>query len=65
MFGIWARMILKKGGYGDSARESRLKLFKYYLFAVIYLVSPLVSGLFRLIFALNPGAAKAIIKKYS
>jgi hypothetical protein len=65
MFGIWAKMILKKGSYNDPAREGRLKLFKYYLFAVIYLVSLLVSGVFQLIFKLNPGAALRIRKRYS
>jgi hypothetical protein len=65
MFGIWAKMILKKGAYNDPAREGRLKGFKYYLFTVIYLVSPFVSGLFRLIFFLNPKASMKIISKYS
>jgi len=46
MFGFWSKFVLKKGGYGDPAREGRLKLFKYYLFAVIYLVSPIVSLIF-------------------
>ena len=65
MFGIWSKMILKKGAYNDPAREGRLKGFKYYLFTVIYLVSPFVSGLFRLIFLLNPRVAKKIKAKYS
>jgi hypothetical protein len=65
MFGIWAKMILKKGNYNDPAREGRLRGFKYYLFAVIYLISPFVAGLFKLIFFINPRAAKKIIKKYS
>jgi hypothetical protein len=65
MFGIWAKMILKKGAYNDPAREGRLKLFKYYLFLVIYLVSPLVSAIFWLIFKINPRAASRIIKRYS
>jgi len=65
MFGIWAKMILKKGGYNDPAREGRLKLFKYYLFLVIYLVSPFVSAIFWLIFKINPRAASRIIKRYS
>jgi hypothetical protein len=65
MFGIWAKIILKKGGYNDTAREGRLKGFKYYLFTVIYLISPLVSGLFRLIFFLDPRAARKIKEKYS
>jgi len=65
MFGIWAKMILKKGNYNDPAREGRLRGFKYYLFTVIYLISPFVSSLFRLIFKLNRKAAKKVIKKYS
>jgi hypothetical protein len=65
MFGIWSKMILKKGPYNDPAREGRLNGFKYYLFTVIYLVSPLVSGLFRLIFLLNPKAARKVKSKYS
>jgi hypothetical protein len=65
MFGIWARKILKKGAYNDPAREGRLKGFKYYLFTVIYLISPIVTGLFRLIFLLNPRAAKKLISKYT
>lgn len=64
MFGIWSRFILKKGGYNDPRREGRLKMFKYYLFAVIYLISPFVSGLFRLIFLLNPGAARKIAERF-
>jgi hypothetical protein len=64
MFGIWAKIILKKGPYNDPAREGRLKVFKYYLFMVIYLISPIVSGLFRLIFLLNPRAASHIRKRY-
>jgi hypothetical protein len=65
MFGIWSKIILKKGAYNDPTREGRLKGFKYYLFAVIYLISPFVSGLFRLIFFFNPKTAKKIISRYS
>jgi hypothetical protein len=48
IFNIWASFILKKGGYGDQARKLRLTFFKYYLFAVIYLISPLGSLFFIL-----------------
>jgi hypothetical protein len=65
MFGIWAKMILKKGAYNDPAREGRLRLFKYYLFAVIYLTSPIVSLLFRIIFMLDGKKAEKVIKKFS
>ena len=65
MFGIWAKMILKKGGYNDPKRELRLKFFKYYLFTVIYLVSPFAAIIFRLIYYINNQAAAKIVKKYS
>jgi hypothetical protein len=65
IFGIWSKLILKKGSYNDPAREGRLTAFKYYLFAVIYLISPIVAGVNRLIFFVNPEAAKKIISKYS
>jgi hypothetical protein len=41
IFGLWSKFILKKGHYNAPKREFRLSLFKYYLFAVIYLVSPI------------------------
>jgi hypothetical protein len=65
IFGIWSKLILKKGSYGEPAREGRLKAFQYYLFAVIYLVSPIVAGIHSVIFFLNPGAARKIVSKYS
>jgi hypothetical protein len=65
MFGFWAKMILKKGGYNDPKREGRLKLFRYYLFAVIYLLSPIVSLIFSMIFKINPAAAGKIFKRYN
>ena len=65
MFRIWARFVRNKGPFNDPAREKRLRLFKYYLFAVIYLVSPigtLAIGLFHL---LMPGRARKIKEYYS
>ena len=41
MFKPWSKFILKKGNAGEAAREGRLKMFRAYLFTVIYLVSPL------------------------
>jgi hypothetical protein len=65
IFGIWSKLILKKGEYNDPAREGRLNAFKYYLFAVIYLVSPIVAGINKLILFFNPKTARKIITKYS
>lgn len=48
LFGIWANWILKKGNYGEKSRRFRLRVFMYYLFAVIYLISPIGTLVFYL-----------------
>ena len=48
-FRLWAAFILKKGDYGDPARITRVRLFKYYLLTVLYLVSPFASLLYLLL----------------
>jgi hypothetical protein len=48
-FRFWAGFILKKGTYGAESRVGRVRLFKYYLLAVIYLVSPFASILYQII----------------
>jgi hypothetical protein len=65
MFGILASWILKKGGYNSPYRICRLKFFKYYLFTVIYLVSPFASIVFRIAGKLNPRASGKIIARHS
>ena len=65
MFKIWAKLILKKGTYGDPRREFRLRLFKYYLFAVIFLVSPIASGIFYLVHMINRKHTRKLIQYYS
>ncbi|MDR2469038.1 MAG: hypothetical protein LBD27_00955 [Tannerella sp.] len=41
MFGLWAAWVRRKGAYNSPARAGRLKLFRYYLFTVLFIVSPL------------------------
>jgi hypothetical protein len=65
MFGIWSKFILKKGSYNSPERVGRLKLFKYYLFAVIYLVSPIVSFLFYTAYKVNRQGSKKLVDYYS
>ena len=65
MFGILARWILKKGGYNDPRRTGRLRVFKYYLFTVIYLVSPFASAVFWIAGKINPKRARKTIARYS
>jgi hypothetical protein len=65
MFRIWSKFILKKGTYNQPQRVGRLKLFKYYLFAVIYLVSPLVSLLFYIGHKINRRGTKKMIDYYT
>ena len=40
MWSKWARYVVKKGSYNDPKRELRLHLFSFYLFFVLYVVSP-------------------------
>jgi len=65
MFKIWAKFILKKGTYGDPRREPRLSCFKYYLFTVIFLVSPIASGIFYLAHLINRKNRRKLIRYYS
>ncbi len=41
LWGQWARYILQKGTYNDPKRKPYLRLFSYYLFFVLYVVSPI------------------------
>jgi hypothetical protein len=41
MFGLFSKWVLKKGPYNAPQRRFRLKVFQYYLFVVLYLVSPI------------------------
>jgi hypothetical protein len=61
-FRLWAAFILKKGGYGDPARITRVRLFKYYLLIVLYIVSPFASLLY---FILKPFRKKALNRQIS
>lgn len=61
-FRLWADFILKKGSFGDRKRLFRVNLFKYYLLAVLYLVSPFASILYALI---RPFRTKHIKKQIS
>ncbi len=65
MFKIWSKIILKKGSYGDPGRTPRLNLFKYYLFAVIYLVSPIGSLIFYLVHGINRRRTRKMIQYYA
>ena len=40
MWGRWAHFVRGRGGAGDPRRRGRLRLFKAYLFFVLYAVSP-------------------------
>jgi hypothetical protein len=63
-FRIWARFILRKGSYGNASRIGRVRLFKYYLLAVLYLVSPLVTLIFHLTRPFRKHAIKKQISLY-
>jgi hypothetical protein len=62
LFRIWARFILKKGPYGSKSRLFRIRMFKYYLLAVLYLVSPFASVLY---YVIRPFRRRTIKKQIS
>jgi hypothetical protein len=63
-FRMWAKFILKKGGYGDSSRLFGVRLFKYYLLTVLYLVSPFASILYMVIKPFRKQTIKKQISLY-
>jgi hypothetical protein len=49
IFKIWANLILKKGGKGDPKRIRRVRFFKWYLIAVLFLITPLANVIYAFI----------------
>ena len=64
MFRPWSRFVLKKGGAGDPARIGRLKMFRAYLFTVIYLVSPIGGMIVWMYHKLHYKKTRMVVKKY-
>lgn len=62
LFRLWADFILRKGPYGSAERLFRVRLFKYYLLLVIYLVSPFATLIYEII---RPFRLQAIKKQIS
>jgi hypothetical protein len=58
-FRLWATFIMKRGAYADPSRLPRIRLFKYYLLFVLYLVS---SYAILLYYLTRPFRRKAIKK---
>jgi hypothetical protein len=46
IFKMWSSKILKKGPYGDPRRKGILRWFKYYLLTVLFIISPIGSGVY-------------------
>ena len=65
MFKPWSKFVLKKGKAGDPAREGRLKMFRAYLFTVIYLVSPIGGMIVWMIHKLNHRNTRKSVHYYS
>jgi hypothetical protein len=65
MFRIWSKLILRKGEYGNKKRDPVLAVFKYYLFTVIFLVSPIASAVFSIIHLVNRKQTTKLVRYYS
>jgi len=64
MFGIWSSIILKRSSGNSKKRKRLLRLFKYYLYFVIYGISPVSSAVFILIRLLFPKKTQNQIIKH-
>ena len=58
MWGRWAHFVRHRGGAGDPRRQGRLRLFKAYLFFVLYAVSPFGLLFYGLTYPLRRAALK-------
>lgn len=58
MWGRWAHFVRGRGGAGDPRRQGRLRLFKAYLFFVLYAVSPFGLLFYGLTYPLRRAALK-------
>lgn len=65
MFKPWSKFVLRKGEVNDPARVGRLKMFRAYLFTVIYLVSPIAGAIVWLIQKIFYKATARAVKRYS
>lgn len=58
MWGRWAHFVRRRGDAGDPRRQGRLRLFKAYLFFVLYAVSPFGLLFYGLTYPLRRAALK-------
>jgi len=58
LWGQWAKFILKKGPYNDPKRKPYLWIFCYYLFFVLYVISPFGMIFFFLTYPLRLASLK-------
>lgn len=53
MFGIWAKFVRKKGGFRESGRLFRVKLFTLYILFVLFFISPFGQLIFYLTYPIH------------
>ncbi len=63
IFGVWSKLILRKGQAGHPKRLFRVRAFKYYLLFILFILGPFASFIFWLIGILfYPFVQKALRK---
>lgn len=65
IFSLWANFIISKGKEGNKKRLFREKLFKYYLFFILFLISPIGIVIFKCIKPFISLKIKKNIRYYS
>jgi hypothetical protein len=63
LWGAWARFIIKKGSYKDPKRDPYLWIFCYYLFFVLFAVSPIGMIFFFLTYPLRIASFRRVKKE--
>lgn len=53
VFGIWAKLIRKKGGFEDPKRAFRVQLFSWYVIFILFVISPFGLAVFYLTYPIR------------
>ncbi len=64
IFRLWSKFISRKGGREQKERMGRVRTFKYYLFFMLYFISPVPMLLFRFFNYLRPRYCRKILEPY-
>jgi hypothetical protein len=65
VFNIWAQFIRRKGGPGNVARKPRLRVFIAYLFAAVFMLAPLATGVTWVLQKIKKKKVQALVSYFA